>query len=302
MRLIRFDDWSTGVMVDDLTFVDATDLVGGTDWAPMIAAWSDVGSMFAERVEHGTPAALTEVTLRPSLVAPRARIFALGSNFADHGAAAKTLILKREVTEAEVLAEREQGLPPWGFVVVPETVIPSGGTVVAPNGAIMLDYECEVCAVLATGGRGLRADEVRLWGYTAWNDLGVRDHYFGRGTRIDRGILSWNLQKNFMGANACGPWMVVDEPHDPGKVRMATRVNGETRQDGNSAHMMWSFADTAAHLSDYLELLPGDALVSGTPAGCAIESGPDGPYLRPGDRVEVEIEGVGVLTTLVGGA
>ena len=53
-------------------------------------------------------------------------------------------------------------------------------------------------------------------------------------------------------------------------------------------------------VSDYLELLPGDALVSGTPAGCAIEDGPGGPYLRPGDRVEVEIEGVGVLTTLVG--
>jgi 2-keto-4-pentenoate hydratase/2-oxohepta-3-ene-1,7-dioic acid hydratase in catechol pathway len=277
-----------------------TDLVGGTDWAPMIAAWTDVGSMFTERAEDGQPVALSEVTLRPALVAPRARIFALGSNFPDHAAAAKSMILKREVTEAEVLAEREQGLPPWGFVVVPETVIADGGTVIAPDGATMLDYEVEVCAVLADGGRGLAAGDVRIWGYTAWNDLGVRDHYFGRGTPIDRGILSWNLQKNFMGANACGPWMVVDEPHDPCKVRMASRVNGEQRQDGNSARMIWSFGDTAAHLSDYLELLPGDALVSGTPAGCAIESGPDGPYLRPGDRVEVEIEGVGVLTTMVG--
>lgn len=300
MRLIRFDDWSTGVMLDDATFVDATDLVGGTDWAPMIETWPQVRSMFTERAGNGTPVALSEVTPRPALVAPRARIFALGSNFPDHAAAAKSMILKREVTDAEVLAEREQGLPPWGFVVVPETVIPDGGTVVAPNGATMLDYECEVCAVLAAGGRGLASGDVQIWGYTAWNDLGVRDHYFGRGTPIDRGILSWNLQKNFTGANACRPWMVVDEPYDPGKVRMATRVNGETRQDSSTAEMIWSFGDTAAHLSDYLELLPGDALVSGTPAGTAIESGPDGPFLRPGDRVEVEIEGVGVLTTLVG--
>jgi 5-carboxymethyl-2-hydroxymuconate isomerase len=94
--------------------------------------------------------------------------------------------------------------------------------------------------------------------------------------------------------------MVVDEPHDVGKLRMQTRVNGETRQDSTTAEMVYSFGDCVEHLSDYVELLPGDMLVSGTPAGTAIESGPDGPYLQPGDEVAVEIEGVGVLRTVVG--
>jgi 2-keto-4-pentenoate hydratase/2-oxohepta-3-ene-1,7-dioic acid hydratase in catechol pathway len=287
-------------MVDDEHFVDVTELVGSQDWSPMIAAWDEVGTMIAERTGYGRPARLDEVLPRPALVSPRARVFALGSNFPDHAAAAKSVILGREVTEAEVLAERDQNLPPWGFTVIPETVIADGGTVVAPPGTEMLDYEVEVCAVLAAGGRHIDPAELRLWGYTAWNDLGVRDHYFGRGPAHDRGILTWCLQKNFMGSNACGPWMVVDEPYDPGKVRVSTRVNGEPRQDSSTAEMIWSFGDTAAHLSAYLDLLPGDAIVSGTPAGTAVESGPDGPYLRPGDRVEVEVEGVGVLTTLVG--
>ena len=300
MRLIRYDDWSTGALIGDDTFVDVTDLVGGRDWAPMIASWAEVGPSISERIGRGSRASLGEISLKAPLVAPRARIFALGSNFPDHAAAAKSVILGREVTEAEVLTEREQNLPPWGFTVIPETVIGDGGTVVAPPGTSMLDYEVEVCAILASGGRHIHPDGLRIWGYTGWNDLGVRDHYFGRGPAHDRGILIWALQKNFMGANACGPAMVVDEPYDPGKVRMITRVNGQTRQDGSSKNMIWSFGDTAAHLSDYLELLPGDALVSGTPAGTAVESGRDGPYLRPGDRVEVEVEGAGVLTTLVG--
>jgi 2-keto-4-pentenoate hydratase/2-oxohepta-3-ene-1,7-dioic acid hydratase in catechol pathway len=300
MKLIRYDDWRTGIMVGTSRFVDATDIVGSSSWLPMIDDWVVVRPDFERRAQDAPAGELSDVTIRPAVVSPHARVFALGSNFADHGAAAKSVILKREVTEAEVLAERTANLPPWGFLVVPETIVGDGYTVIPPRGATMLDYEVEVCAVLGAGGRYLDSDAVKLWGFTAWNDLGLRDHYFGKGTPIDRGILSWNLQKNFMGSNACGPWMVVDEEYDVGNLRMTTRVNGELRQSSSTSKMMWSFADTAAHLSEYLELVPGDALVSGTPAGTAIESGEDGPFLREGDRVEVEIEGVGVLTTMVG--
>ncbi|MBA3741964.1 fumarylacetoacetate hydrolase family protein [Sporichthya sp.] len=300
MKLVRFNDWSTGVLGRGDEVVDISDLAG-REWTAMIGAWDQVRDEVAARAAAGPAVPLSDVVLQPPLVSPHARIFALGSNFADHAAAAKSMILKREVTEAEVLAEHEAGLPPWGFVVVPETIIGDGGTVVAPRGATMLDYEVEVCAVLGAGGRDVTVEDVRIWGYTAWNDLGIRDHYFGRGEPIDRGILSWNLQKNFMGANACGPWVCVDEPYDVGNLAIGTRVNGEVRQQSSTKNMIWSFAETAAHLSGYIELLPGDGFVSGTPAGTAIESGPDGPFLRPGDRVEIEVEGVGVLTTLVGG-
>jgi 2-keto-4-pentenoate hydratase/2-oxohepta-3-ene-1,7-dioic acid hydratase in catechol pathway len=273
----------------------------------MIAAWQDVREPLAHMAEQGaagrngiTLRRLDEVRLLPPLPSPQARIFALGANFADHAANAKSVLLGRKVTQEEVLAEPGQGLPPWGFIVLPQTVVGSGATLIPPRGATMVDYEAEVAVVLRSGGRHLSPDDLDVWGFTAFNDFSLRDHYFGRGTAVDRGILVWGLSKNFETANACGPWMVVDEPYDVGKLQMCCRVNGQVRQDSSTAEMVYSFGATAEHISDYVELASGDMLTSGTPAGTAIESGVDGPYLNAGDEVEVEVEGVGVLRTVVG--
>ncbi|MEO7405255.1 MAG: fumarylacetoacetate hydrolase family protein, partial [Burkholderiales bacterium] len=102
--------------------------------------------------------------------------------------------------------------------------------------------------------------------------------------------------KNFDTGNAIGPWIVIDEPHDPMKVRVQTRVNGVTRQDWSTTEMMYSFAETAVFISKYLRLGAGDIIWSGTGHGTAAEYGKDGDrWVKPGDKLEVEVEGVGVL-------
>jgi 2-keto-4-pentenoate hydratase/2-oxohepta-3-ene-1,7-dioic acid hydratase in catechol pathway len=93
--------------------------------------------------------------------------------------------------------------------------------------------------------------------------------------------------------------LVVDERLDPSKLHFTLRVNGEKRQDGTTADMIYSFAEAFAHISQYLELTPGDMVVSGTAAGTAAESGVDGPFLKNGDIVEVEVDGLGILRNRV---
>ena len=327
MRFLRFNDWQTGIMVDDESLADVAESIAGLaahdadagallsrlfsganakDWSALIEEWDVARDALARLIElaaSGTDGVvvrlMSEVTLLPPLPSPRPRVFAIGANFADHGAAAKTKLLGRTVTEEEITSEHTEGLPPWGFLVVPGTVIGPEAELAPPRGVTMLDYEAEVAIVLRTGGSEIKADALDVWGYTGWNDLSVRDHFFGLGTAIDRGMLIWALAKNFQGGNACGVWLCVDEPFDFARVRMQTRVNGEKRQDSTAAKMIWSFGETAAHISDYLELLPGDMITSGTPAGPAVEQGRAGRYLQAGDEIEIEIEGAGILRNTV---
>ena len=317
MRIARFGDWSTGIVVSGDRVVDVAASLPGlagsapeaaavlrpllsgpaaADWTPMIEAWDEARGalrLLERRAEAGDTEVVThplgEVTLLPPVTSPHATVFSAGANFADHAATAKSIILGRTVTEDEVAAEPRQGLPPWGFIVLPRTIAAPGAPLVPPPGVTMFDYEAEVAVILRSGGRGLDPDALPVWGFTAWNDVSVRDHIFGVGPALDRGILVWAISKNFDGANPCGPWVVVDEDYDVGDLHMVTRVNGEVRQDSTTAKMVYSFGAIAAHLSAYVTLRPGDMLVSGTPAGTAVESGLDGRYLRPGDEVEVTI-------------
>jgi 2-keto-4-pentenoate hydratase/2-oxohepta-3-ene-1,7-dioic acid hydratase in catechol pathway len=193
------------------------------------------------------------------------------------------------------LEEKRQGLAPWGFIVLPETVIGPEATMSPPAQAILVDYEAEVAAVVASGGRNLKAADVTFWGVTGWNDFSIRDPHFKVGASVDRGALKWTLQKNFDTANACGPVVAVDEGLSLDHVGIRLTVNGVERQHDTTAGMIYSFAEVVEHISAYTTIFPGDLIVSGTPPGVAAEHGIDGPYLKNGDVVEVEIEGVGKL-------
>jgi 2-keto-4-pentenoate hydratase/2-oxohepta-3-ene-1,7-dioic acid hydratase in catechol pathway len=163
--------------------------------------------------------------------------------------------------------------------VLPDTVVGPNAPVSPPAGIQKYDYESEVAVILKSGGRGLRPNDVAVWGYTAWNDLSIRDGRLGIGPPLHRGAFSWAIEKNFDTGNSCGPWIVVDEP-----------------QDWSTTELMYSFGETASFISNYLRLATGDLICSGTGHGTAAEFGRDGDrWLKPGDRVEVEVEGVGVL-------
>ncbi|HEX6390011.1 MAG TPA: fumarylacetoacetate hydrolase family protein [Solirubrobacteraceae bacterium] len=261
MKLVRFDGGRTGVLTDD----HVVEVPGVTSWVPLIRG--------DEVTPRGDGVPLSDVTLEPPLPDPAARIFAMGGNFALHTAdTEKKLSIK---------------VPdwPWGFYVIPGTIVGDGAQIRPPAHTQKLDYEAEVAAVLD--------DDGAIWGWTAWNDFSMRDPAFGLAP-VDGGPLTWSLQKNFATANACGPWLVV-EPFPADGLRIRCRVNGELRQDGNTRDMKHDFAAIAAHIGAYLPLGAGDMIVSGTPSGTAIEGGPGGPFLADGDEVEVEVDGAGVL-------
>lgn len=325
MRLARFDGGRSALVVgsgegDSLLEIDAgrealraadpaaaealAELLpdGAGSWAAMIDEWERAApalrGLEALAVEPGGAEALLRPVLdaavfEPPLPHPCARIFAMGGNFSFHVSGMPESAL------SDSLREGAAAKPPWGFFVIPGTVVGPETEIVPPVGTKLFDYEAEVGVVLAAAGRSLAAGEVRIWGYTAWSDFSIRDAAFGL-SDTDHGPLTWSLVKNFDGANACGPWMVVEEGADPTATRIRCRVNGDLRQDDSTARMTFGYGEIAAHISEYMTLAPGDMILSGTPGGTAIEGGVDGPYLAAGDVVEVEIEGVGTLRNTVG--
>ena len=177
--------------------------------------------------------------------------------------------------------------------------------VAAPPGSQALDYELEVACVVGRGGRDLAAAEAasNIFGYTILNDWSARD--------LQRDEMSVGLGpakgKDF--ATSLGPWLVTpDELAEAAEGRpgvyhlaMAARVNGVERSRGDLAELHYSFGDMVARASSGTELYPGDVIGSGTVGtGCLLElTAGQGPWLRPGDVVELEVERLGVLKNTV---
>ncbi|MDX2937779.1 fumarylacetoacetate hydrolase family protein [Streptomyces ipomoeae] len=335
MRLTRLKDWGTGLVVPDhgpspvvIDVAESTAVLadshpdeaellrrlggsGPQDWRALIENWGgarpaletlrDVWAADPQRFEKCAVPYPDLDAPPPPLISPTARLFAAGANFPDHASRALTKATGKEVTAESLLAEKEKGLPPWGFTVLPGTVIGDRAQVVPPTGVQKLDYEGEVAAVLATGGRRLEPDDIRFWAVAPFCDFSIRDPFLGIGGPIDRGVLVWALAKNFDTGNAFGPWLTtVDEGIDVTDLALECAVNGEVRQSTTTAGMIYGFAEIAAYLSRYVELHPGDIILSGTGAGTAVEDGVQGRFLSPGDEVSVRVRGGGVLTTSVG--
>jgi 2-keto-4-pentenoate hydratase/2-oxohepta-3-ene-1,7-dioic acid hydratase in catechol pathway len=152
-----------------------------------------------------------------------------------------------------------------------------------------IDYEAELAVVI--GRRASRVAERdalgHVFGYTCCNDVTARDAQFGDG--------QWIRGKSFDSFCPLGPVVVTtDELPDPQRLAVRCRVNGETRQDGNTADMIFGVAYLVSYLSRFLTLEPGDVISTGTPEGVGMGMNPQ-VWLTDGDEVEVEIEGIGVL-------
>ena len=236
MRFIRFDDNRSGLITDrDGSFgvLEIGDLLpDGVSWEPLIEdweAWKPRLKALLAASDDRELAPLAGVRLRPPLPMPCSRIFALGLNFASHvGNASKAIDTPDPLA---VGGEKPLG----GFFVIPGTVVGHEDEIRPPARAAKLDYEAEVAVVLASGGLNVGPEAFRIWGHTAYNDLSIRDPHLGVGlTELDKGTLSWALQKNFQGGNVCGPWLTVDEGYDYANLPIASRVNGEQRQSGSN--------------------------------------------------------------------
>ena len=154
------------------------------------------------------------------------------------------------------------------------------------------DYEAELVVVIGRKCKDVPADEALsyVFGYTCGDDFSTRDLQFTRGNQ-------WILSKNFDGFAPMGPCVVTADSIDPSGLRVCSRVNGELRQNGNTRDMIFPVAKLIEDISHHMTLMPGDVIFTGTPHGVMQGYPADQKnWLKPGDKVEIIIEGIGTLT------
>ncbi|MBI9082018.1 MAG: fumarylacetoacetate hydrolase family protein [Desulfobacterales bacterium] len=172
------------------------------------------------------------------------------------------------------------------------SVIGPDQEVIWPNYSELMDFECELGIVIGKKGKDIARDRAgeHIFGYTIFNDMSARDAQF----KEMKGRLGPAKGKDFDTGNIIGPYLVTaDEIPDPYNLTMIARVNGEEWGRGHSGQMHHRFEDLIVHVSRCETLYPGELLGSGTVGnGCGLEHG---RFLCPGDTVELEIDGLGVL-------
>lgn len=196
------------------------------------------------------------------------------------------------------LHAEEAGLPvpaePVLFTKLVSSVLPSGGLIVMPDMTAQLDYEVELGVVIGRVTKRVAAVDAlaHVAGYVCVNDVSARDLQRGDG-------FGWVRGKSADTFCPVGPYVVTaDEVPDPQALRLTTTVNGELRQDSSTADMIFSVAEVIDFISQVVTLHPGDLICTGTPSGVA-DGMPVPRYLSPGDRVTVEIDGLGRLENTV---
>lgn len=176
------------------------------------------------------------------------------------------------------------------FPRFPRSFVGHGHPLVRPKASEQLDYEGEVVLVIGKGGRHIpEADALNhVAAITLCNEGTIRDWVRHAKFNVTQG-------KNFESSAAMGPWLVpfTDEAQIA-DIRLTTRVNGELRQDDRTSRMIFSFRRLINYISTFTTLVPGDVIVTGTPTGAGARLDPP-VWLKPGDVVEVEAEGIGIL-------
>jgi 2-keto-4-pentenoate hydratase/2-oxohepta-3-ene-1,7-dioic acid hydratase in catechol pathway len=209
---------------------------------------------------------------------PARNIFCVGKNYAEH---AKEL--------AGSLFQESEPPFPIVFSKVPETVIGPGAPIaIDPAVSTAIDYEVELAIIIGHEGRNIaKADALgHIWGYTIINDITARD--------IQKRHSQWLLGKSLDGFCPMGPWAVTADEIDLSNTGVRTYVNGELRQSANTRDLIFDVPTLIETISHGITLKPGDIIATGTPAGVGM--GFDPPrYLKPGDVVRVEIDGIGAL-------
>ena len=225
---------------------------------------------------------LAETRLLAPVPRPRRNLVCVGLNYAEHAAESR---VTQGPPEHPVFFTK-----PPSTVIGPEAAIPWHGHV-----SRRIDWEVELVAIIGRAGRDIPEEGAlaHVFGYTVGNDVTARD--------LQARHQQWYKGKGLDGFCPLGPWIVTrDELPDPQDVRLRLRVNGATKQDAGTSDMIFSVARLIAVLSLGMTLEPGDLLMTGTPAGVGFARKPP-EYLQPGDVVEAEIDGIGLLRNAVAG-
>jgi acylpyruvate hydrolase len=276
MRLVSFhteEGPAAAVQIGDgLVPVSALDAPATTVRGLLAALDAEGLRELARRAEQADERiALTDVTLHAPVTDPQ-KIVCLGLNYRDHA------------------AETGQEIPtaPMWFAKFANSLIGSGGEIVLPTAhAEYVDYEAELALVIGRRAKNVSAEDALscIAGAMPFNDVSARD------LQLQNPL--WTSGKAIDTFAPCGPALVtLDEIEELGALGLRTRINGEVVQGGGTANLIFGPAEVVAWLSRTMTLLPGDIIATGTPAGVGAAQG---RFLRDGDTVEVEIDGLGTL-------
>ncbi|MDA0704597.1 MAG: fumarylacetoacetate hydrolase family protein [Proteobacteria bacterium] len=217
------------------------------------------------------------VTLLPPIPNP-SKIICIGLNYHDH---------RKETGRTEETAN------PTLFTRFADTQIGHGQAMILPMASEQLDFEGELALVIGKEARHVSQANAlsHIAGYTCFNDGSVRDWQFHT-TQFVPG-------KNFPATGGCGPWMVTaDEVPDPSKLTLTTRLNGKQVQHSPTDMLIFPIPRLIEYISTFTTLRPGDLIVTGTPGGVGAKRTPP-LWMKAGDKVEVEITGVGTLVNTI---
>lgn len=263
----------------------ANALPTASDLMPILADWPRWSALIEDRLDQaeqlfrdGLPAAGADFL---SPIALPGKLVCIGANYHDH------------INEMPIPMVPKY---PFSFIKpANNTVCGSGDPVVAPRHVEMMDYEAELAVVIGTKCANVsEADALdTVAGYVNFNDLSARDWI---DSRPPIGV-DWVMHKGCDGFAPLGPYLLPARfVPDPQKLSIRLSVNGEVRQDSSTGRMVYGVAACIAHLSSIMTLYPGDVIGTGTPAGVA-HGHADRGYLKAGDEVRMEIEGLGELVT-----
>lgn len=276
MKLVTFV-WKSAhrlgvVSADGIGVIDVTaraPLFGGVR---AVLAASRLGDVAELAAKHGPDHALADLRLAPVVPDP-GKIFCVGVNYLEH----------------RVETGRPEVAHPTIFTRNPETLVGHGEDLVRPRGCARFDYEGELALVVGREGRDIAPEHAlaHVAGYACFDEATARD-YQAHTSQFTPG-------KNFPRTGGFGPWLVTsDELGDPHGRALTTRVNGAVVQSDDTRRMIFDIPALLAYCSRFSTLRPGDVIVTGTPGGVGAKRTPP-LFLAPGDVVEVEIEGVGLL-------
>lgn len=238
------------------------------------------GNGFADAVKHlnETPDYKeSDITWLPVIPNPD-KILCVGLNYQEH-----VVETGRDNTEQPAI-----------FIRLPESQVGHRQPILRPRESNNLDYEAEIAIIIGRTGRRISQDKAwsHIAGYSCYNDGSVRDW--------QRHTIQWTAGKNFARTGGFGPWMVTADEIPPGtKMTLSCRLNGERMQHATTEQMIFKIPKIIEYVSAWATLVPGDVIVTGTPGGVGARRNPP-IWMKPGDKVEVEIDKVGILENSIG--
>ena len=240
-----------------------------------IIAAGKLASLAEEAAGRPPDYAISDITWLPPVPAPE-KIICIGVNYPDRNA---------EYKDGQAAPQY-----PSMFLRTERSFVGHETPLVRPRASAQLDYEGEVTIVIGRAGRHIKeADALgHIAALTLCNEGTIRDWVRHAKFNVTQG-------KNFDSTGSLGPWIVpYTSEAQIADIRLATRVNGETRQDDRTSRLIFGFRYLLSYISTFTTLVPGDIIVTGTPTGAGARFDPP-RYLKPGDVVEVEADGIGVL-------